>query len=1640
MRKSKIIGFVIGGAAMFCAMEVMAFSPTDISGLELWLDAADSSTITTTSVGRVSQWSDKSGKDKHATQATDNIRPLFVPSVTNGLPGIRFDSQYLNTSCLPATGANPRTLVAVLANVGQKNSNYEHVLHYGAGTSDQAYGICTRVGGSYVWGNHYWGSGFNTGVSSVSGGGWIVIADYHDGVDYFHINGQPPKTNSKVLNSSSSVGVRIGAHVSQGENGKFDALEVMAFSESLSVEERRNVEGYIAHKWGISRILPLDHTYKVYAPGGIPQIANAASSDISLTTATINGGLVSTGSAETAVMAYWGETDGGNDADAWANTNQLGVATQEPQNFSANISGLKAGTKYYYTFAATNDFGLVFAPSSSSFTTLPGDPLGANGGATDVLNTSATLHGTITYEGAPPTKLYAFWATNDCGAIASEWLANGGGTAEAADAVEGVEASAMATGLTPNTVYYYNFMASNAYGMAWGTLSSAPSFRTLGQPNLSGVNSSLITDISSRLSLTLDNGTYANVYFSWGLSSDDLANTNSLGTVPMGDYSVDLTGLDSATEHFWRASAVNDYGEYHSEVFSFTTLTNISEWTSVISGSWTDPATWGEEIAPREGAKVTIAAGHIVTLTEATPQLSSATVNLNGTLSFNGWETVLKADDVSVYGTVTHSENTATATNSLGIWVPNARVNIECANLTVATSGKIDGKSKGYAAGRNPRKEGYGPGRGSGGSTSAGHGGLGYGANATYGKKYDDFTAPTQPGSGGGWTSDRANLNGRGGGVVRIAATGVVTIDGQITTEAEQNSYQASGGSGGSVYITCSYLAGNGGVINANGSPKSGEGGATGGGGCIAVIYDSAMQAQQPLPGIVFSTSGGVAPNLTHTYTSYGDVGTLYFPDSQFLKRQTGTVRHSGVWKAPGLESWSCSSLIMSNSWMRFDYDGFALNVTNDLVVAGGKQTYNRLDVSNAVVNCGGKILMDYAKMNVWSGKSVSSVTSDGSATMLNYSQMKMYVGIPSDSVEGYGVLFSAGGDMTVSGNSYIHPYSHPTNGGYVKFEMNNLSVDATSAFDARGLGYYGGRPKTIKEFILPADRYEGWGPGRGYSTTISAGHGGTGWAHNGVYGETYGSVSAPVEPGSGGGYSDSRGWGSNGGGVIRIASDGVVTINGSLMADANGTGYHATGGAGGSVYVTCSRIEGTGKITATGSAKSGEGGFSGGGGRISVIYDVAAQGAAPLPELVFSAAGGDYTAGGTLKTYTRSGDYYGDVGTLYFPDVQFLSRNLGAYKHSGSWEAPGLSTWAPGSLVISNGWLRIPAGQAVFDVNSIRVCGTDSNIHRLDFLDSDVSTAGDIYLEDAGLFLLSYAENGSSIDCGGDFTMTNNAVFKIDAGAASVTETLDYCGAKADVAGDMSLSGGSWIISTSNKTNGYSAFLTVGNLGIIDSASGFDAWNRGFAGAYNTATPGYGPGAGYKFMGGGHGGLGSRASAPYGLTNDLERLPALSGSGGGCNNASYYGGGIGGGAIRIRVIDNALVNGQLLANSTSENVYGGSGSGGTIFMDCGKFSGGATAVMNANGANGNIWGGAAGAGGRIAIWYGVKDEDRARVADGDMKRVQITSTIPEYLGGATVAGGLDGGGGKLLTTGAGAGTIVFLTVLPPQETTILIR
>ena len=126
---------------------------------------------------------------------------------------------------------------------------------------------------------------------------------------------------------------------------------------------------------------------------------------------------------------------------------------------------------------------------------------------------------------------------------------------------------------------------------------------------------------------------------------------------------------------------------------------------------------------------------------------------------------------------------------------------------------------------------------------------------------------------------------------------------GGILANGESGGYHMGSGSGGSVHITCHTLAG-GASIQASGGPG---GNAGGGGGRIAVVYDKAAQQAAALPSTVFTAAGGKAGTGNVEFLPFydGDIGTLYFPDSQFLTRQTGPITHAGQWMAPDFTAWS---------------------------------------------------------------------------------------------------------------------------------------------------------------------------------------------------------------------------------------------------------------------------------------------------------------------------------------------------------------------------------------------------------------------------------------------------------------------------------------------------------------------------------------------------------------------------------------------------------------------------------------------------------------------------------------------------------------------------------------------------------------
>lgn len=89
------------------------FSPSSIPGLQLWLDASDSSTLFQDSAGTtpaaadndpVGYWGDKSGNGKHATQGTTANKFTRKNNIQNGHPALYMDgNDVLGTTSLSLT-------------------------------------------------------------------------------------------------------------------------------------------------------------------------------------------------------------------------------------------------------------------------------------------------------------------------------------------------------------------------------------------------------------------------------------------------------------------------------------------------------------------------------------------------------------------------------------------------------------------------------------------------------------------------------------------------------------------------------------------------------------------------------------------------------------------------------------------------------------------------------------------------------------------------------------------------------------------------------------------------------------------------------------------------------------------------------------------------------------------------------------------------------------------------------------------------------------------------------------------------------------------------------------------------------------------------------------------------------------------------------------------------------------------------------------------------------------------------------------------------------------------------------------------------------------------------------------------------
>ena len=236
------------------------FSPRQISGLGLWLDAADSSTVSGTSP--ITAWTDKSGAGRTVTITSG---PTYGTTSRGGNRTMSFNNNTITTSIASAVGTGDFTLVAVWY---QSAAGTNTVLSLGTvASSSQSLGFSGNKYNFYQFGD------VNESAYSTATPSWVVqIGTRIGSVKKVYING-----NIGTIPSSTSYDVSVTTvTIGKGDNFAISGEigEILIYTGTMSDTNRQLLESYLAQKWGLTPSLPGGHSHFTQRAGAITRVAN----------------------------------------------------------------------------------------------------------------------------------------------------------------------------------------------------------------------------------------------------------------------------------------------------------------------------------------------------------------------------------------------------------------------------------------------------------------------------------------------------------------------------------------------------------------------------------------------------------------------------------------------------------------------------------------------------------------------------------------------------------------------------------------------------------------------------------------------------------------------------------------------------------------------------------------------------------------------------------------------------------------------------------------------------------------------------------------------------------------------------------------------------------------------------------------------------------------------------------------------------------------------------------------------------------------------------------------------------------------------------------------------------------------------
>jgi len=239
--------------AMIARPFYTAFSPRQIPGCALWLDAADSSTVTGTSP--ITAWTDKSGNGRTVTITSG---PLYGTTTRNGLKTMYFNNNVISSSIASAVGTGDFTLIAAWY---QSSAGTNTVLSLGTvASSSQSLGYSGNKYNFYQYGSLE--SAYNTTPT------WVVqIGTRISSIKRLYITGTIGSVPASDSFNVSDTTVTIG----KGDNFAItgEIAEIMVYTGTMSDISRQLLESYLAQKWGTTASLPGDHLNVTQPAGAI---------------------------------------------------------------------------------------------------------------------------------------------------------------------------------------------------------------------------------------------------------------------------------------------------------------------------------------------------------------------------------------------------------------------------------------------------------------------------------------------------------------------------------------------------------------------------------------------------------------------------------------------------------------------------------------------------------------------------------------------------------------------------------------------------------------------------------------------------------------------------------------------------------------------------------------------------------------------------------------------------------------------------------------------------------------------------------------------------------------------------------------------------------------------------------------------------------------------------------------------------------------------------------------------------------------------------------------------------------------------------------------------------------------------------